>query len=156
MSKFVCHLVDNMQRKIEEQHRNESKSAMPIKEREEEDSEEPGLCLYSAHDSTLIGLLCVLQLEHPAEWPEYGSFLKIELLREEDEAQPIDQWWVRFSLNGQELRSMWLTDDSSKPASMVPLNQLTDMIHSEHELKDEGSGDPRLKYSWKGGTLIEH
>ncbi|KAL7529578.1 hypothetical protein ACHAXR_006343 [Thalassiosira sp. AJA248-18] len=165
MWKFARRLVDNMERKAVEHHGADvSNTAMIIKEEYEQDCvEEPWLCIYSAHDSTLIGLLCVLQLEQPAEWPEYGSALKVELIREEDgdgaSQQParVLQHWVRFSLNGHILRSTWLTDENGEPSAMVPLNQLADMIHSEHELfEEEGVGGSGLKYSWKDGSLKEH
>ena len=129
---------------------------------EQECIDEPWLCIYSAHDSTLIGLLCVLQLEQPSVWPEYGSFLKLELIREE--VDPVDvteqtqvlQHWVRFSLNGQILRSLWLTDEKGEPASMVQLDKLSELIHSEHELEDAGADGGGLKFSWKDGQLREH
>eukprot|EP00579_Thalassiosira_antarctica_P008435 CAMPEP_0201898842 /NCGR_PEP_ID=MMETSP0902-20130614/49286_1 /ASSEMBLY_ACC=CAM_ASM_000551 /TAXON_ID=420261 /ORGANISM="Thalassiosira antarctica, Strain CCMP982" /LENGTH=473 /DNA_ID=CAMNT_0048432097 /DNA_START=36 /DNA_END=1457 /DNA_ORIENTATION=+ len=158
MWKFASRLVENMQRKADE-HGAESTIEMTIEEYEQECIEEPWLCIYSAHDSTLIGLLCVLQLEQPVEWPEYGSALKVELIREENELQPTKmmQHWVRFSLNGQVLRSTWLTDDNNEPSTMVPLNQLADMIQSEHELfEDEGVDGSGLKYSWRDGLLKEH
>jgi len=88
--------------------------------------DKPKVILYSCHDSSLIGLLCAFHLEQPTEWPEYGSVLKIELLEkrlaaaparvEEPESDPEMQtatdssqveYVVRFSLNGEHLRSMW-------------------------------------------------
>eukprot|EP00580_Thalassiosira_gravida_P018585 CAMPEP_0201661860 /NCGR_PEP_ID=MMETSP0494-20130426/4104_1 /ASSEMBLY_ACC=CAM_ASM_000839 /TAXON_ID=420259 /ORGANISM="Thalassiosira gravida, Strain GMp14c1" /LENGTH=481 /DNA_ID=CAMNT_0048140081 /DNA_START=87 /DNA_END=1532 /DNA_ORIENTATION=+ len=163
MWKFASRLVENMQRKADEHDRHvgaESDSMeMVVEEYEQECIEEPWLCIYSAHDSTLIGLLCVLQLEQPAEWPEYGSALKVELIGEEDGDRPTKalQHWVRFSLNGQVLRSTWLVDDNNETATMVPLDRLADMIESEHELfEEEGANDSGLKYSWKDGLLKEH
>ena len=156
MWKFASHLVDALGRKAGERRDDASTAA---EERDGGAGEEPRLRLYSAHDSTLLGLLCVLRLEQPAEWPEYGSFLKVELLREEeDEARGAgeEEWWVRFSLNGQELRSEWLTDERGAPATLVPFHRLAEMIHTEHTLKEEGSGESSLKYSWKAGTLTEH
>ena len=76
------------------------------------------LHIYSCHDSSLIGLLCAFKLEPPAQWPEYGSFLKVELFKVE-EAQNADvedsssggstivKHYVRFSLNGEVLKSSW-------------------------------------------------
>ena len=142
-----------------------------MQERESSSSstEEPWLCIYSAHDSTLIGMLCVFQLEQPAAWPEYGSALKIELIREEetgvtiqqhndaDSGIRIRQHWVRFSLNGQLLRSTWCNNDNNEPSSMVPLNELAEMIHAEHELFEEHDNDSTaLRYSWKSGQLQKH
>jgi len=174
MWKFADRLVNNMQHRVEvddEQHdRHKASTEIIVREEyEQECIEDPWLCIYSAHDSTLIGLLCVLQLEQPSEWPEYGSALKIELIREEEDGTgntttdgrtKVLQNWVRFSLNGQVLRSTWLTDNDNKPLSMVPLNLLADMIHSEHELFDDqdvdGVGNSGLKYSWKDGLLKEY
>ena len=40
---------------------------------------------------------------------------------------------------------------------MVPLNELADMIHSEHELFEDGDDEESgLRYSWKDGLLKEH
>jgi hypothetical protein len=73
--------------------------------------EEPPLTIYSAHDSTLIGLLCAFRLEQPTEWPEYGSYLKIELLEktnvDRDDDLEEKEYVVRFYLNGKLLRSQW-------------------------------------------------
>ena len=185
MWRFANRLLENMERKVaEHNHTNHSESSsstgststdIMIAKGEEADFEEdcieePWLCIYSAHDSTLIGLLCVLQLEQPAEWPEYGSALKVELIREEESTADNDgesaslsssqqpgrvlQHWVRFSLNGQMLRSMWLTDENGNPATMVPLERLVDMIHSEHDLFEDDD-ESELKYSWKGEMLRE-
>ena len=81
--------------------------------------EEPPLVVYSCHDSSLIGLLCALHLEQPSVWPEYGAVLKVELLEKkkegpghvetthvgDDSGEP--HYVLRFSLNGELLRSMW-------------------------------------------------
>ena len=174
MWKFASGLVEEMSRKANEDvvagPRGDVAGAGGLAAMSvgRERKEEPMLCIYSAHDSTLIGLLCVLGLEQPAEWPEYGSALKLELLREEaggdgcvDEragALP-RRHWVRFSLNGQVLRCKGLSDERNEPASLVALDQLADLIHSEHQLFNEdcksfdGSG---LKYSWKDGLLSQH
>ncbi|KAL7434393.1 hypothetical protein ACHAXH_005152, partial [Discostella pseudostelligera] len=166
MWKFASSIVDTMQRKI--QH-DATLSTDDMKmgavdtalERESSGIEEPWLCIYSAHDSTLIGMLCVFQLEQPAAWPEYGSALKIELIREEDGQKSgpnssisVRQHWVRFSLNGQLLRSTWCLDDNNEPSSMVPLDELAEMIHAEHvvfEDDDKDDDSTSLKYSWKAG-----
>lgn len=71
--------------------------------------EEPPLTIYSAHDSTLIGLISVFRLEQPKSWPEYGSFLKIELLEKSNCDNEVEQV-VRFFLNGELLRSQWHGD----------------------------------------------
>jgi acid phosphatase len=176
MFKFARRLVVDMKRKANEgsvdigvddrPRGGEDDVAERRKGREEEEEEEkaveeePMLRIYSAHDSTLIGLLCVLGLEKPIEWPEYGSALKVELILEEEElandAISPRRHWVRFSLNGQLLRCTWHRNERDEPASMVPLHELEEMIHMEHELFDDECDDSRLKYSWKGGKLCEH
>lgn len=175
MWKFASSIVETMQRKVE--HDSSLLSTVQVvdavQEQESASSsiEEPWLCIYSAHDSTLIGLLCVFQLEQPAAWPEYGSALKIELIREEEEGEnrsnneasssiQVLQHWVRFSLNGQLLRSTWCTNDKYEASSMVPLSDLVEMIHAEHELfgDDDNKDDDStaLRYSWKAGQLRKH
>jgi hypothetical protein len=154
MWKFASKLVEDMERKVECAQKDGGGSG-------EERVEEPMLCIYSAHDSTLIGLLCVLQLEQPAEWPEYGSYLKVDLIQEDVGEESSDtpphtkplQHWVRFSLNGQELRSMWLREESDEPASMVPLCKLSEMIHAEHDIYCEHTGSKL--FTWKKGALTQ-
>ncbi|KAL3770753.1 hypothetical protein ACHAWU_009660 [Discostella pseudostelligera] len=171
MWKFASSIVDTMQRKVQHDaalSTDEMKMGVvnTVQERESNSIEDPWLCIYSAHDSTLIGMLCVFQLEQPAAWPEYGSALKIELIREEEGQQSdadnsiaVRQHWVRFSLNGQLLRSTWCLDDNNEPSSMVALNELAEMIHAEHVLfedDDKDDGSTALRYSWKAGQLQKH
>lgn len=95
---------------------------------------EPPVIIYSAHDSTLIGLLCGFRLEQPSVWPEYGSYLKMELLEVETVGADINngkEHVVRFSLNGSLLRSMWDKDEA--PMMEIPLRLLT------HKTKTEGA-----------------
>ena len=172
MWKFANSIVETMQRKVEHDASLLSTGDVLVDAVQEQEStrsssiEEPWLCIYSAHDSTLIGLLCVFQLEQPAAWPEYGSALKIELIREEEEGEKRNineascQHWVRFSLNGQLLRSTWCTNDKNEPFSMVPLSDLIEMIHGEHELfednENKADDSTALRYSWKAGQLRKH
>jgi hypothetical protein len=72
---------------------------------------EPKMHIWSAHDSTLICLMCAFRLEQPAVWPEYASYLLIELLFDDQENE-----YVRFSLNGQVLRTLW---DPQNPMEMI-------------------------------------
>lgn len=95
---------------------------------------EPLMTLYSAHDSTLIGLLCAFKLERPVAWPEYGSFLTMELLEVSEEKKagvgkktPGDLY-VRFTLNGERLRTMW---DDGEPAEMILLDRLAQKLSNE-------------------------
>jgi len=103
---------------------------------------EPSLCIYSCHDSSLIGLLCAFRLEQPVKWPEYGSYFKIELLegrkcdgyndltlsqdRQDDDSLEI-KYFVRFSLNGQVLKTSWGVEET------------TTSIEEEEEKKDTKS-----------------
>ena len=151
MSKFANELIDDMRRRV-----NEDKEVGGIvataasPDHLHNKVAVPKLCIYSAHDSTLIGLLCVLQLERPTMWPEYGSALKVELLREDNETAADggddSKYWVRFSLNGQVLRCKVnkagddVGDDESE-ASMVSFDRLVDMINLDYD-------DKQLKYSW--------
>lgn len=119
MWRFASRLVDSMQRKVDKGYSfSYGNLEMMVEETyEEECVEEPWLCIHSAHDSTLIGLLCVLQLSMPSVWPEYGSSIKIELVQEEEHdtnnitdetSSKVVNHRVRFSLNGEVLRSTWL------------------------------------------------
>lgn len=68
----------------------------------------PLLHIFSGHDATLIALMCFFSIERPAVWPEYGSYLKMELLR--DDLGVLNRtrrsgYYVLFSLNGEPLRS---------------------------------------------------
>lgn len=80
----------------------------------------PPLTIWSAHDSTLIGLLCAFRLEQPVEWPEYGSFFMVELLQEVGIGGSEESWMVRFSLNGEVLRTFW----NDAPTDMIALDEL--------------------------------
>lgn len=78
---------------------------------------EPFLTIWSAHDSTLIGLLCAYRLEQPVEWPEYASYFVMELL---EDCQNKDLY-VKFSINGQVLRNTWKEDE---PRELISLREL--------------------------------
>jgi acid phosphatase len=86
------------------------------------------LILYSAHDSTLIGLLCALKLESPKQWPGYGEYLKVELLecgRVDESGDVVEkEHFVRFSLSGNVLRLQWDSD----PVEMIRLDDLENKI----------------------------
>jgi acid phosphatase len=175
MTKFTNVLIDTMRRRVHEDKvvvgatTNNSVVVAASPPDHIHEHVVPRLCIYSAHDSTLIGLLCVLQLERPTVWPEYGSALKVELLREEKETTAVAQnngggddddikYWVRFSLNGEVLRcnTTGLTenenddnDDESSEASMVSFDRLVEMINSDYD-------DKELKYSWTNGLLSQN
>lgn len=92
----------------------------------------PPLTIYSAHDSTLIGLLCAFRLSQPSKWPGYGEYLKVELI----ECSTIDsngeisdddkEHYVRFSLSGNVLTSKW--DEETEPVEVIPLQELAENI----------------------------
>ena len=92
--------------------------------------------------------------------------MKIELIREEDEGEDLlaaatmeqrkTKYWVRFSLNGQILKSTWCCDENNEPLSMVRLNDLEEMIYLEHELLTGEDEDSRLMFRWKNGQLTQH
>jgi hypothetical protein len=87
--------------------------------------QEPPLTIWSAHDSTLICLMCAFRLEQPVHWPEYGSYLLIELLHAPEEAEQ----WVRFSLNGQVLRSMW--NPQEEPQELIAVDKLWGYLEAQ-------------------------
>jgi acid phosphatase len=97
--------------------------------------EEPPLTIYSAHDSTLIGLLCAFRLEQPTEWPEYGSYLKIDLLEktnvDKDDDLEEKEYVVRFYLNGKLLRSQW----HGELREEISLNKLSHYVSTEGAVK---------------------
>ncbi len=104
--------------------------------------EEPAVIIYSCHDSSLIGLLCAFHLEQPSAWPEYGSVLKIELLerlvpqnKDSDHDDPIYEkdYVVRFSLNGEALRSQWHGDLRDE----IALDKLAHFVTTEGAVHSE-------------------
>lgn len=102
----------------------------------ERHASEPPVTVWSGHDFSLIGMMLAYKLEQPAVWPEYGSFLKLELLQvsdllessaaAEDDDDNDDSrqecCFVRFSLNGEKLRSRWSED--GELVNMVSLDLL--------------------------------
>jgi acid phosphatase len=95
------------------------------------DSEaQPPVTVWSGHDFTLIGLMLAYKLEQPALWPEYGSFLKLELLQVSHvEAGGETELVVRFSLNGERLRSA--CGGNGEFLDLVPLHILNQEIPDE-------------------------
>jgi hypothetical protein len=87
---------------------------------------EPVMHIWSAHDSTLICLMCAFRLEQPAVWPEYASYLLIERLDDPD-IVPTKRY-VRFSLNGQVLRTMW---DPHNPVELIPIDDLWNHLEAQ-------------------------
>lgn len=94
-------------------------------------TDSPRLTIYSCHDSSLLGLICVFQLETPARWPEYASFLRVDLLarkavvRNENNSQQ-NEFVLRFSLNGELLRSCW----DGEPCDEIHLETLSHYFNS--------------------------
>ena len=86
---------------------------------------EPVMHIWSAHDSTLICLMCAFRLEQPAVWPEYASYLLIERL---DDPNNQTVRYVRFSLNGQILRTTW---DPKNPLEMIRIEELWNHLEAQ-------------------------
>jgi len=119
MNKMVTQIVDNMDRKQSDGTQEDDHL----------------LHIYSGHDSTLIGLLCAFRLEQPTKWPEYGSYLKIELIEATDVEAPESvqgDHFVRFSLNGEVLRCYW-GDRGDEPVEMIRLDDLLRLSSMPHE-----------------------
>jgi hypothetical protein len=93
------------------------------------------LIIFSAHDSSLIGLLCAFHLEQPSVWPEYGSVFKIELLEKIEHNPAVNpnemELVVRFSLNGEHLRSIW----HGRLQDEIPLKKLAHYISTVGAVK---------------------
>lgn len=121
MNKMVSRIVESMGRRVSSVRQRVNNL------RGQTEEVEAAFHLYSAHDSTLIGLLSAFRLEQPAKWPEYGSYFKIELI----EVAPINQgggsedveYFVRFSLNGEVLRSFW---EGTEPCEAIPFEVLVE------------------------------
>jgi hypothetical protein len=74
----------------------------------EESTDSQRLTIWSAHDSTLIGLLCAFRLQMPAVWPEYASAFVMELIEVGTAGDSNKrEYFVRFSMNGEQLNSEW-------------------------------------------------
>ena len=106
------------------------------------DPTEPPVTIWSAHDSVLIGMMCAYRLNQPAVWPDYGSYLMIELVRVEavqhehhdggSGSSISNDLYVRFSLNREQLHSRWAnTDHSLLVDGMIPLAVLEEKIRTE-------------------------
>ena len=66
----------------------------------------------------------------------YGSYLKVELYASYHNATPEEkEYHVRFSLNGNILKSSWGKghEDYLETMEMIPLNHLVASIDREHE-----------------------
>lgn len=96
----------------------------------ENSENEPPMIIWSGHDSTLIGLLCAYRLEQPASWPEYASYILMELIQEGSKK------YVRFSLNGEILKSHWEGDE---PREMIPLELLKRNVYTVGAHRDKVS-----------------
>jgi hypothetical protein len=126
MNAFTMRILSAMQERCQVDDTNMSQKTSSL----------PHLILYSAHDSSLIGLLCAFRLERPTEWPEYASYLKIELLERStvsSESQQDIDYYVRFSLNGQLLRCQWDESKNQEPQEMINLSTLV------HNMKTIGA-----------------
>jgi acid phosphatase len=84
------------------------------------------LTIWSAHDSTLIGLLCAFRLQKPTTWPEYASSILMELIEANDDEDT--EYYVRFSLNGEQLNMEW---EHEPVMDMVPMSLLLEKMQTE-------------------------
>lgn len=89
--------------------------------------EEPPLIVYSCHDSSLVGLLCALNLDQPSVWPEYGAVLKMELLEKKKDGDDTLNYVLRFFLNGELLKSMW----NDTPREEISMDEFISLISTE-------------------------
>lgn len=119
----------------------------------EENRKDPVLYIYSCHDSSLIGLMCAFRLEQPAEWPEYGSYLKVELFKsqeeKEDDGEVIVDYYVRFSLNGQVLKSSWGMEQDGSNKNEQPTREMICLKHLSRSIARE-HGHPCIMEKTKG------
>jgi len=107
--------------------------------------------------------MCAFQLTQPAEWPEYASYLKIELLALEEAENDHDEktakstttkqkkYYVRFSLNGTLLQCKIGqsndNDDNSNLIDMIPLEKLQEFIHDLSHIEEHDEDMAKLKKS---------
>ncbi|CAJ1935424.1 unnamed protein product [Cylindrotheca closterium] len=115
MNKFATEIVNDMQ---------------PI-------THNPRLTIYSCHDSSLVGLVCAFNLEAPASWPEYGSVLRVDLLERKAAVRngsnsEHNELLVRFSLNGELLRSLW----DGEPCDEILLEKLCQYLKTVGATKE--------------------
>jgi Histidine phosphatase superfamily (branch 2) len=89
---------------------------------EEEDDEEHLMSIWSAHDSSIVGLLCAYRLERHSEWPDYASHLVLELWQDERTGER----FVQFSMNGAPLQCRW--EDDAEPHYRIPLDRLVENV----------------------------
>jgi len=88
----------------------------------------PLMHIFSAHDSTLISLICAFKIERPAVWPEYGSVLKMEIYHDygklcndgvidncvmKNGRSSVGTFYALFYLNGEALRSSFGREEKS-------------------------------------------
>lgn len=102
----------------------------------------PLMHIFSGHDATLISLMCAFKIERPAVWPEYGSFLKMEVYRDDSgmcNSGAIDscvietgvssdegRFFVLFSLNGEALRSAFGAEQDALLRYFVPWEKVVE------------------------------
>jgi hypothetical protein len=119
MNPFVQQQVQYMMECIEQQQQQTDNN--------NNNNKTPLVILWSAHDSTLIGLLCAYALQPPTQGPDYASTFVMELVVEEESKE----YFVRFSLNGESL-TMAATrphnttlDHNNNDHVLIPLSVLT-------------------------------
>jgi Histidine phosphatase superfamily (branch 2) len=92
--------------------------------------EERLMTIWSAHDSSIVGLLCAYRLERLTEWPQYASHLVLELLLDESTGER----FVQFSMNGTPLQCRW--EDDAEPRNRIPLTRLVENVERYTGLSD--------------------
>ena len=100
------------------------------------DAAEQRLLIYSAHDSSIEGLIGAFRLHAaPGSWPNFGACLLIELLEDVKTFKS----YVRFSLDGVVLRTSLLagpTGDARSAASgKLPGTELLPFVDAMWEMK---------------------
>ena len=92
------------------------------------------LHLFSGHDSSLLAVMGAFALDTPPQWPEYGATLYIELLKQERvvgrEIYSSEDYFVRFTLNGNLLSCALGLQPGEEPRELVPLDVLEDALSS--------------------------
>ena len=92
--------------------------------------------IFSAHDSTLIGVITALRLANPSKWPEYASHFKVEVFSEVGGERGGGKRLARFSLNGEVLRHLELEGE------MIPFEDVVRLALGGG--KDEGIAEKEL------------
>jgi hypothetical protein len=111
----------------------------------------PFLHVFSGHDATLIALMCFFRLERPPVWPDYGSYLKVELLRDDvglcvrsdfdgdcTATAAEANYFILFSLNGEPLRSEFFhVDSKGRNIGYRYFVRLDDLLEGQKDIESQ-------------------